>query len=229
MLWHKGWLETRYRLLFALGFVGLFQVLQYKNGTTPQGILALVQFTVPVLVVMTYSLLAGAGIATQPSLVASKGIHGSTLFTLSLPVSRLRLMSVRAAIGWLEGIGVIGALCCALWLLSPALRAMVGPGTMLQYAATLIACGSAIYFVSVLLGTFLDDQWRTWGTMLSSGGLWWLSTHTALPAYLDIFRGMGKGSPLITHTMPWNAILFSVLLAAVLFFAALKVVRAREY
>jgi hypothetical protein len=40
---------------------------------------------------------------------------------------------------------------------------------------------------------------------------------------------MGRGSPLITHTMPWNAILFSVLLAAVLFFAALKVVRAREY
>jgi hypothetical protein len=229
MLWHKGWLETRYRLLFALGFVGLFQVLQYKNGTTPQGIFALVQFTVPVLVVMTYSLLAGAGIATQPSLVASKGIHGSTLFTLSLPVSRLRLMSVRAAIGWLEGIGVIGVLCCALWLLSPALRAMVGPGTMLQYAATLIACGSAIYFVSVLLGTFLDDQWRTWGTMLTSGGLWWLSTHTPLPAFLDIFRGMGKGSPLITHTMPWNAILFSVLLAAVLFFAALKVLRAREY
>jgi hypothetical protein len=229
MLWHKGWLETRYRLLFALGFVGLFQGLQYRNGATPQSIFAFVQFTVPVLVVMTYSLLGGAGIATQPSLVASKGIHGSTLFTLSLPVSRLRLMSVRAAIGWLEGIGVIGVLCCTLWLLCPALRAMVGPGTMIQYAATLIACGSAIYFVSVLLGTFFDDQWRTWGTMLTSGGLWWLSTHTGLPAYLDIFGGMGKGSPLITHTMPWNAILFSMLLAAVLFLAALKVLRAREY
>ena len=229
MLWHKGWLETRYRLLFALGFVGLFQGLQYRNGATPQSIFAFVQFTVPVLVVMTYSLLGGAGIATQPSLVASKGIHGSTLFTLSLPVSRLRLMSVRAAIGWLEGIGVIGVLCCTLWLLCPALRAMVGPGTMIQYAATLIACGSAIYFVSVLLGTFFDDQWRTWGTMLTSGGLWWLSAHTALPGFVDIFRGMGRGSPLITHTMPWNAILFSVLLAAVLFFAALKVLRAREY
>src|ERR1700729_1020010 len=228
MLWHKGWLETRYRLLFALGFVGLFQILQHKPGATPQGVMGLLLFANPMLVVMTYSLLAGAGVATQPSLVASKGVHGSTLFTLSLPVSRLRLMSVRAAIGWLEGIGVIAVLCCTLWLLCPALRAMVGPGTMIQYAATLIACGSAIYFVSVLLGTFFDDQWRTWGTMLTSGGLWWLSTHTGLPAYLDIFRGMGKGSPLITHTMPWNAILFSVLLAAVLFFAALKVLRARE-
>ena len=128
MLWHKGWLETRYRLLFALGFVGLFQVLQHKPGTTPQGIFAFVQFTVPVLVVMTYSLLAGAGVATQPSFVASKGIHGSTLFTLSLPVSRLRLMSVRAAIGWLEGIGVIGVLCCALWFLVSCTQGNGGAG-----------------------------------------------------------------------------------------------------
>ena len=229
MLWHKGWLETRYRLLFALAFVAIFQSLQHKLGTTPQGIVALVRVTIPILVVMTYALLGGAGVATQPSFVASKGIHGSTLFTLSLPVSRLRLISVRAAIGWLEGMGVIGVLCCALWFLSPALRAMVDPPAMLQYAATLIGCGSAIYSVSVLLGTFLDDQWRTWGTMLVSTGLWWLSAHALLPSFVDIFGGMGKGSPLIAHTMPWNAIAFSVLLAVVLFFVALRVVRAREY
>ena len=209
MLWHKGWLETRYRLLFVLGFVGLFRLLQHKHATTPQGIFAFVQFSIPVLVVMIYALLAGAGVATQPSFVASKGIHGSTLFTLSLPVSRLRLISVRAAIGWLEGIGVIGVFCCGLWFLSPALRAMVGPGVMLQYALRSLAVVPQSISVSVLLGTFLDDQWRTWGTMLTSAGLWWLSTHTSLPVFLDIFRGMGKGSPLIAHTMPWNAILFS--------------------
>jgi len=126
MLWHKGWLETRYRLLFALGFVVLFQLLLHRSSATPQGILGLVLFPNPVLVVMSYTMLAGAGVATQPSFVASKGIHGSTLFTLSLPVTRLRLLSVRAAIGWLEGSGVIAVLCCALWFRSPALRAMVG-------------------------------------------------------------------------------------------------------
>ena len=229
MLWHKGWLETRYRLLFALAFVGFLLILQHKPGATPQGVIGQILFINPTLVVMTYSLLAGAGVTTQPSLVASKGIHGSTLFTLSLPVSRLRLMSVRAAIGWLEGAGVIGVLCCAVWFLSPALRSIAGSGTMLRYAATLIACGSAIYSLSVLLGTFLDDQWRTWGTMLTSAGLWWLSTHAPLPASLDIFRGMGGSSPLLTHTMPWNAILFAALLTAALLFTALKVLQAREY
>ncbi len=229
MLWNKGWLETRYRLLFALGFVVLFQLLLQKPSATPQGIAGIVLFSNPVLVVMCYTLVAGAGVATQPSFVVSKGIHGSTLFTLSLPVTRLRLLSVRAAIGWLEGSGVIAALCCSLWFRIPGLRAMMGPATMLHYAATLIACGSAIYFVSVLLGTFLDEQWRTWGTMLISTVLWWVSAHTSLPPFLDIFHGMGKGSPLIAHTMPWSAIAFSILLAGVLFFAALRVLRAREY
>ena len=34
MLWHKGWLETRYRLLFALAFVAFLQILQHKPGAS---------------------------------------------------------------------------------------------------------------------------------------------------------------------------------------------------
>jgi hypothetical protein len=229
MLWHKGWLETRFRLLFTLVFVGILLTFQYSARASPQGIAGIILFSIPVLVIMICAMLAGAGVATQPTLAVTKGIHGSTLFTLSLPVSRFRLLGVRAGIGWLEKVGVIGAFCCAFWFLSPALRLMVTPADMFKYAGTLVACASAIYFLSVLLGTFLDDQWRVWGTMIVSSALWWLSTHTPLPAFADIFRGMGKNSPLIAHTMPWNAMAFSVGWAAILFFAALKVVKAREY
>jgi len=183
----------------------------------------------PTLVLMVCSMLGGAGIVTQPSLQASKGLHGSTLFTLTLPVSRLRLLAVRAGIGWLEGAGVIGALCCGMWLVSPAFRAMATPVEMLEYAVTLIACASSLYCLSVLLATFLDDQWRAWGTMIASAALWWLSTHTPLPASANIFRAMQEGSPLLAHTIPWTAMAFSLGLAAILFFAALKVVQTREY
>jgi hypothetical protein len=229
MLWHKGWLETRFRLLFTVALMGLILTFQHSARTTPQGIVGIVIFSNPVLVVMVSAMLAGAGVATQPSFTVTKGIHGSTLFTLSLPVSRARLLGVRAGIGWLEGAGVIGVFCCALWFLSPALRGMVTPADMFKYAATLVACASAIYSLSVLLGTFLDDQWRVWGTAIASTALWWLSTHIPVPAFADIFRGMGRRSPLIAHTMPWNAIGFSVGLAAILFLAALKIVKAREY
>jgi len=229
MLWHKGWLETRFRLLFTVALTGLILTFLNSGRTTPQAIVAIVQFSVPVFVVMISSMLVGAGVTTQPSFTATKGIHGSTLFTLSLPVSRLRLLGVRAGIGWLEGVGVIGVFCCAFWFLSPALRGMVTPADMFKYAATLVAFASAIYFLSVLLATFLDDQWRVWGTMMSSLALWWISTHIPFPAFADIFRSMGRGSPLITHTVPWHTIGFSIGLAIILFLAALKVVKGREY
>jgi ABC-2 type transport system permease protein len=235
MLWYKGWLETRFRLLFTLGFTTLILVLQYsaQNAAPPPGgksaAFGLVMVSSPILVLMVCAMLGGAGIATQPSLQATKGLHGSTLFTLSLPVSRLRLLAVRAGIGWLEAAGVIGALCCGMWLVSPAFRATTTPVEMLEYAGTLIACASAFYCLSVLLATFLDDQWRAWGTMITYVALWWLSNHTPLPSSTDIFRAMRDGSPLLAHTMPWTAMASSLGLAAILFFAALKVVQTREY
>jgi hypothetical protein len=235
MLWYKGWLETRFRLLFTLVFATFILLLQYSTRTAapqPPGkgaVYGLVMFSNPTLVLMICALLGGAGIVTQPSLQATKGLHGSTLFTLSLPVSRLRLLAVRAGMGWLEVVAVIAALCSGMWIVSPAFRTVATPVEMLEYTGTLIACASALYCFSVLLATFLDDQWRAWGTMLSAAALWWLSTHTPLPASANIFRAMREGSPLLAHTVPWTAVTFSLGLAALLFVAAIRVVQIREY
>src|SRR4030088_497566 len=120
MLWNKGWMETRFRLLFTLVFTTVILVLQYsvRTAAPPPGAkspaLGLVMFSNPTLVLMVCALLGGAGIVTQPSLQATKGLHGSTLFALSLPATRLRLLAVRASIGWLEAVGVIAALCCGM-------------------------------------------------------------------------------------------------------------------
>jgi hypothetical protein len=217
MLWYKGWLETRFRLLFALGLVGVVLVSLGPSGS------------VTLLVALLSCMLAGAGIATQRALQATKGLHGSMLFTLSLPVSRFRLLAVRASLGWLEMAGAIGVMCCGMWMLFPVLRGTATAVEMLEYAGTLIACASGLYFISVLLATFLDDQWRMYGSMIAFGALWWLSNHTPVPASANIFRALVEGSPLPAHTIPWTAMALSLGLAAGLFVAALNVVRTREY
>jgi hypothetical protein len=174
-------------------------------------------------------LLAGAGINTQPALQATKGLHGSMLFTLSLPVSRFRLLAVRAGIGWVEMAAVIAAWCCAVWFLFPILRTTANAAETFEYAGTLVVCASGLYSASLLLATFLDDLWRLYGSLMVFGALWWLLNKTALPASINIFRAMGEGSPLIVHTMPWAALGWSVALAGVMFLVALKVAQAREY
>ena len=103
------------------------------------------------------------------------------------------------------------------------------PIEMFEQAATLIACSSAIYFLAVLLGTVLDDQWRVRGTLLAAVGIWLLCTQFSLPAFANIVHGMGERSPIFAHTIPWNAMAFSLGLSAILFFAALKIAQRREY
>jgi hypothetical protein len=235
MLWLKGWLETRFRFCFALVFLAPLLAVAHAVPATPAAagarlpIFAVIIFTNPTFIVVACAFLAGAGIATQPSFQAVKGVHGSILFTLSLPVSRLRLLAVRAFIGWLEAVCAIGLFCCALWLATPTLRAVATATEMFEYAGTMMVCASALYFLSVLLGTFLDDQWRVWGTMLGSAGLWWLTSRSFVPASADIFRAMGADSPLIAHTVPWTPMAFSLGLCAILFCAALRIVQTREY
>ncbi|MDE1176663.1 MAG: hypothetical protein PW789_08645 [Edaphobacter sp.] len=239
MLWYKGWLETRYRLLFCMGwatvFLGLmrpWRMAAPAPGATASGhgaVYGLVALACPTLLLVACAMIGGSGIVTQPSLQASKGLHGSTLYTLSLPVSRVRLLLVRAGVGWLEIVGVAAVLCTTLWALTPALREAATPREMAEYAVTLIACGSTLYGISVLLATFLDDVWRTWGTMMVSAGLWWMSLHVPVPETVNIFRAMREGSPVLAHTMPWAAMGFSVALGAALLLAATRIVQAREY
>src|SRR5580700_5790555 len=118
MLWYtlayKSWRETRFRLLFALAFVGFFLVQLHTVGIkAPAGVKVAVGIAW-IFVASISIMLAGAGIVTQPSFQATKGLHGSILFTLALPVSRLRLLAVRAGLGWLEMAAGIGIMCCGM-------------------------------------------------------------------------------------------------------------------
>jgi hypothetical protein len=218
MLLYKGWLETRWRMLSALGWVGFCLLPWVPESDSGRA---------AVLTGMIAILLAGAGTVTQVPLRATKGLHGSTLFTLSLPVSRFRLLAARAGLGWLEMTAAIAAWYAGVWFLYP--KAIATVAVTLESAGVLVVCASCLYAVTLLLATFLDDQWRLWCSMSVFAALWWLSNHTRFPASANVFRAMGDGLPLVTHTMPWTAMAFSLELAAILFFAALKVVQLREY
>ena len=172
----------------------------------------------------------GAGVVGQRSfLFLKKGLHGSTQYTLSLPVSRFQLLAVRAGLGWLELAGVTGTFCFGIWLVAPVLFQGVTVFEMFEYVVTVIACASAPYFLCVMLVALLDDQWRSWGAGIACMAMGGIPYLIRVPAYTDILRAMGDGSPLVAHTLPWSAMAFSLALAAAFFFAALKIIRRREY
>jgi hypothetical protein len=229
MLLYKGWLETRVKLLMVVGVMSLILTSAHTRGVrTPASIQAFV-ISAMFLGVVIPLMLAGAGINTQPSFQATKGLHGSRHFTLSLPVSRFRLMAARAGLGWLEMAAVFGAWCAALWIVFPVLSETATRIELVEHEVVLVACASTFYAINVLLATFLDDVWRIYGSGIAAGALWWLSNRTGLPESANIFRAMAAGSPLITHTMPWTAISVAAWSTAILLIAALKIAQAREY
>src|SRR5271156_3514225 len=98
MLWYKGWLETRFNVFALITVACLFSWVGPPAG---QDLIGLVGFLLAIIPLN----LAGSGIKTQSPLI-KKGCHGSTYFTLSLPVSRFRLCATRAGLGMLETVGI---------------------------------------------------------------------------------------------------------------------------
>ena len=229
MLWFKGWLETRWRFLFALVIPLGALAARYAGGlTSPQDASRLMS-ALALLWIFDAMYLANTGIKTQAAFQTLKGLPGSMYFTLSLPVSRLRLLAVRAGIGLLETAGVNLVVCCAAWALFPLVRASSTPADLAGFVLSAFVCTTGFYALSVLFATFLDDMWQVWGSMIAIGLLRWLTIRFPPPPSVDVFRAMGAASPLVTHTMPWIAMGVSLAIAAILFLAALKIVQAREY
>src|SRR5262245_56900838 len=115
MLLMKAWLETRWRLLItivALAVTMLSNYLSRNPGARNARSLLLILGS---LLAFGALQLAGSGAKSQAPIGFSEGLAGSTQFTLSLPVSRLRLLAVRAGFGLLEMMALTIIVFGAAW------------------------------------------------------------------------------------------------------------------
>lgn len=225
MLVMKAWLETRWRLLAWFAFSLFFLAANYRTVTP-----ATAQKTILVLgMFLTFGAvaLAGSGVKSQSSIGFPEGLAGSTQFTISLPVSRLKLLAVRTAVGLLETLGLAAAMGCLAWSFFPPVRAIATPIDFAKLFLTAILFMTAAYGAHVLFTTFMDEPsssvYAGWMLVL----LLWL-LHRIGPS-VDIVRAFGQASPLITHRLPWWQMATTAGLALVLFLAAIRVVQTREY
>jgi hypothetical protein len=179
------------------------------------------------LVPQVVEMLAGSGVKSQSNIGFPEGLAGSTQFTISLPVSRMRLLGVRAAFGMLETAGAAVAIYCLTWGLFPVIRSNVSLADFARLLVANILCLTVPYFAAVFFGTFVDEplnmNFAGWAIVL----LLWLAHHVA-PS-VDIILVYGAASPVLTHRLPWSQIAASAGIAAALFFAAVRVVQTREY
>jgi hypothetical protein len=173
--------------------------------------------------------LAGSGVKTLASFRATKGIHGSMFFTLSLPVSRIHLLVSRAVFGMIEMGLVLIIPALAVWTIFPDFRAQLAATDIFKYWVTLACCCSAFYGLSTLYSTFMDNVTQTWASLISIVFLYWLSGQVHIPGDMNIFQAIGADSPLFTHQFPLSAMLTAASIFAVLFAASAVILYKAEY
>ena len=246
MLWYKAWLETRWRfvigaLLLAASAVEVVcvyprvvRLLPLAPTVDVGGVLgSRIRETIELAreyrgyiwsqafrsnfanLVTLFAVLLGTGG------LAPKGAGGGGLFTLSLPVSRRRLIEVRATTGLLE-LFVI-ALLPALLIpaLSPAVGEHYAVTSALVHGASLFLASAAFFSLAMFLSTEFGDVWRpllialfaaivvAFAEQLVPGG-----------ASYGLFSVMRGEVYFRTGGLPWAGFLFSAGLSALLLSAA---------
>ncbi len=234
MLWYKAWLETRSRFLIALvGCTVLCSrlvVVFLKNGAPNQlgQVLHATHETLASVWLLAITLIMMGGLLREKA-------AGTSSFTLSLPVSRLRLMSARISIGLLEAIllavlpwiamlfaarvagkfqfisqaGLHLFLLLGGGLLFLAVAFLISSLVQGEYTAPIVSCGAII----LLAYELSDDRYGTyspWAFMLGDKYFHWRTAQFVGP-------------------VPWFHAGAFVAIAALLVVLAIKVIQRRDF
>jgi hypothetical protein len=152
------------------------------------------------------------------------------VFTLSLPVSRLRLCAVRAAADLCE-LGLLALLpLLAVTLAAPAVGHSYALADALIHGVHLWAGGTAFYCLTLLLAALFEDRWRP---ILIT-----LAVVIAVGAGTDFMPALGTFSPVRvmtgtgyfqTGTPAWTGIVVWPAAAAALFYCAVRLIEKRDF
>lgn len=250
MLWYKSWLETRWRFL-----IGLFVLMCAAAGAVivyPQVVKMTASMPVNMGGVIGERVREAADLARSfrgyvwsnwfRQNLAQMGTlfaillgtasflseSGGALFTLSLPVSRSRLMHVRAAAGLAQLFALIVIPTLLVALLAPSIGERYGVTNALAHGVCFFAGATIFFMIALLLSTFFGDPWRP--VMIAVGVALALGLAGLFDvAALDVFRVMNGESWFREGRMPWQGLLATMAISASIYAGAVMNLARRDF
>ncbi|WP_291990701.1 hypothetical protein [Luteitalea sp.] len=246
MLWYKTWLETRSRFLSGLALLMLSAgstVLIYPQvsqllpavpdmqldgaigrqvreslelSRTYEGYVWLQWFVnnLPKTWALFAILLGAGGLLSQAS-------RGGAMFTLSLPVSRERLLEIRAGAALVELLVLAIVPSLLVVLLSPAVGQRYGLGDALVYSLCIFIAGTVLFSLAFVLSTVFNDIWRP--PLIVVGAAMCVSfMEQAVPGLsrYSLFGVMSAESYFRDGAVPWVGLLIAASVSAALLYLA---------
>lgn len=254
MLWYKSWLETRSRFLIGLVLLmgsAMTAVYTYPQllklmpmvpavkaeGEIGRRILEAAELAreyrgyvwsqwyrqnLPQIWTIFAVLLATGG----PFAQASKG----SLFTLSLPASRDRVVGIRAATGLIELFAITFIPAVLVTVLSPAIGQSYRLVDSLVHALCLFVAGAAFYCFTFILSAIFNDIWRPLLIALGVATVIGLCEQVPIDlARYGIFHVMSGEVYFRTGHLPWIGLFASATLSAALLYGAAAITARRDF
>jgi hypothetical protein len=255
MLWYKAWLDTRWRFLIGLTLLACSaavivftypKVMQLMPLVPPAGAGGEIgqrireaaelsrnyrgyvwsqwfQQSVTQMGTLFAALLGSGGLVAQ-------GSAGASLFTLSLPASRNRLLGVRAAAGLGEWLVVAVVPCLVLAALSPAIGQRYALGEAVTHGICLFVAGAVFFSLALLMSTVFTDPWRPLLLALFAAMALAVSEQ-ALRGVLHhgIFSVMSGEAYFRTGQPPWGGLFVSAAAAGALLYSAAMNFARRDF
>jgi hypothetical protein len=253
MLWYKSWLDTRWRFLIGLALLSCSaaaSVLTYPQvikllpmaptidagGEIGRRIMESVQlartyrgyvwshwFRQEALQLGTlFAVLLGTGG------LLSHHSRAGTLFTLSLPVSRDRLLAIRSAAGLAQLFVLALVPALLIPLLSPAVGESFGIGSGLAHGACAFVGWTAFFSLALLLSTVFGDLWRPLLLALSIAAFLGI-VEQVFRNPPGIFRVMSGEEFFRTGHLPWLGLLASLAASAAMLYGARVNLARRDF
>ncbi len=251
MPWRKAWLETRWRFLIGFGLLVCSAATNVFTDREGQKLIPLVPTNIGG--VLGERIRESADLAREyrgfvwsnwfrqnasqiatlfAILLGTAGVlsySGGALFTLSLPVSRPRLLSFRAATGLAELFVLASIPVLVIPLLAPSIGESYPVGSALIHGVCLFVAVSVFFNLAFLLSTVFDDPWRPLLIALVIAFALSLVHQVFRPPLFDLFRVMSGERYFRSGRLPWEGLVASLFVSAALYYAAVLNFARRDF
>jgi ABC-2 type transport system permease protein len=235
VLWYKAWLETRSRFLTCLAtltifcavFVGHAQTLLRPEWTADYNRLLFVsQQYIVVVWVLAVVLLGMGGIVREKA-------TGTSSLTLSLPVSRNRLLMSRVGLGLFQAIALGIVPWTTIFLISSFARMPILISQVVFYVVLLIAGGLSYFTMAILISSLVEGEYTApavaFGLVLISAIVFdaWLRPFSLWRLVSGDYC-IDRQTYLLSH-FPWRGTFASISAATLMLLASMRIIQRREF
>jgi ABC-2 type transport system permease protein len=247
MLWYKTWRESRVRFLLSVGVLMLLcvgSVYRARAGFPPPEqpnlpysawVWGNIYGNLNPTVFIILSMILGLGGLQRERPV------GTTAFTLTLPVTRLNLVSVRAAMGLIQVVLLSLIPSALVPTLSPILAGQSYPETQtMRFALLFMTWGAVAFAVGFLWSSVFGGEFTGTALCVITPVVYRIivTGSTKLQSYpATNYASFMSGLPyiqspvkvLITKPLPWATLFFLLAVATALIASAARITRQQDF